>query len=134
VAVGGAGLAKVVVVAAVGLLAAGGLAGCSSSSSSGPLPSVSVPSGAGLAAPIIVTPGETTATAPVGATVVFNETDPAKTKVVSDAPAVLEVTQGRDDGSAQFNPGGVALSPGVAHVTITAADGSVSTVAVTVTG
>ncbi len=84
--------------------------------------------------PVMVEPGATTATAKVGDTIVFNQPNPAKTKISTDNSDVLEVTQGKDDGSAVFNPGAKALKAGNATVTIVAADGTTSTVAVTVTG
>ena len=83
--------------------------------------------------PVMVMPGQTTATAKVGDFVVFSQPDPTKTTIGTDKPDVLELTQGKDDGSAQFNPGAKAIAPGVAVVTIAAADGTVSTVTVTVT-
>jgi len=81
----------------------------------------------------MVEPGQDSATAKVGDFIVFNQPDPAKTKISTDNTAVLEVSPGKDDGSAVFNPGAKALSPGTAVVTIVAADGSTSTVTVTVT-
>lgn len=85
-----------------------------------------------LPAPVIVEPGQTTAEAHVGETIVFNQPDPANTTIGTDRPDVLKLFQGRDDGSALFNPGAEALAPGVAVVTIRAADGSTSEVTVTV--
>ena len=129
--------ARIVVSCGVAALAVAGLAACSSSSSSSSSSSASSSaspsSAASLPAPIIVTPGQITASAKVGETVVFNVADPTKTKVSSDKPEVLDPQQGHTDGSAVFNPGGKALSPGTAVITITAADGSTSTVTVTVT-
>lgn len=66
----------------------------------------------------------------MGAIIVFNQPDPSNTKVSTDRPETVELTQGSDDGSAQFNPGAVALAPGVAVVTIVPADGATSTVTV----
>ena len=66
------------------------------------------------------------------ATIVFAQPDPANTKLSTDRPDIVELTQGSDDGSALFNPGAVALAPGVAVVTIVTADGTTSTVTVTV--
>lgn len=83
--------------------------------------------------PIMVNPGDTATTVPVGRYVVFTVTDPAHTKVSTDAPDLLELSQGHDDGSAVFNPGARALAAGTAIVTITQADGSTSAVTVTVT-
>ena len=129
--------ARIVVTCGVAVLAVAGLAACSSSSSSSSSSSASSSASpttaASLPAPIIVAPGETTASAKVGETVVFNVADPTTTKVASDNTAVLDPKQGYTDGSAVFNPGGKALSAGTAVITITAADGSTSKVTVTVT-
>jgi hypothetical protein len=119
------------------VLALAAISGCSSDEpaqpAGSPAASPAAPSGtAGLPAPVIVEPDEAEATASVGETIVFNQPDPANTKVSTDRPDVLELTQGSDDGSAQFNPGAVALAPGVAVVTIMAPDGTTSTVTVTV--
>lgn len=94
--------------------------------------STSASDAAGLPAPVIVTPSQTRAVAQVGETIVFNQPDPANTKISTDRPDVLKLFQGRDDGSAQFNPGAKALAPGAAVVTIEAADGSTEQVTVTV--
>ena len=110
-----------------------GSSGSASTSPSSPTPASSTSSRAGLVAPIIVLPGQSTASATVGNTVVFNQPDPQHTKVSTDRPDVIELVQGRDDGSAQFNPGGTAVGAGVAVVTITAADGTISKVTLTVT-
>jgi hypothetical protein len=83
--------------------------------------------------PIIVIPGQTDASVPVGRYIVFNVSDPAHTQVSSDKPDVLEVTQGHDDGSAVFNPGGKGLAEGTAVITITEPSGTTSTVTVHVT-
>jgi hypothetical protein len=85
-----------------------------------------------IPAPVIVAPDQTTAEATVGETIVFDQLDPANTTISTDEPDVLELIQGRDDGSAVFNPSAVARAPGVAVVTIEAADGSTSQVTVTV--
>ena len=66
---------------------------------------------------MIVAPGQTTAEATVGETIVFNQPDPANTTISTDKPDVLELTQGSDDGSALFNPGHGA-APDVAVVTM----------------
>lgn len=83
--------------------------------------------------PVIVTPGEQSTTAKVGNTIVFNVADPTTTKISTDKPAILELTQGGTDGSATFNPGAKALSAGEAVVTITEAGGATREVVVTVT-
>ena len=110
------------------------LGGCSTTSDDGsePIPAAPNSATAGLPAPVIVDAGETSAEATVGETIVFNQDDPANTTVSTDNPEVLKLTQGSDDGSAQFNPSAVALSAGVAVVTIVAADGTTSQVTVTV--
>lgn len=123
--------------AAVAVLTLAAISGCSSDEpaqpAGSPAASSGAPSGAaGLPAPVIVEPGQAEATASVGETIVFSQPDPANTKVSTDRPDIVELTQGSDDGSAQFNPGAVALAPGVAVVTIVAADGTRSTVTVTV--
>lgn len=113
------------------------LAACSSSADTpatpAPVSASAAASAAGLPAPVIVDESATTATARVGETVVFNVADPVNTTISVDDPAVLSVTPGSDDGSATFNPGGQALAVGEATVTLTAPDGTVRTVAVTVT-
>lgn len=124
-------------IAAAAVLALAALPGCSSDEpaqpATSPAASSAAPSGtAGIPAPVIVEPGQAEATASVGETIVFSQPDPARTRVSTDRPDILELTQGSDDGSAQFNPGAVALAPGVAVVTIVAADGTTSTVTVTV--
>lgn len=50
---------------------------------------------------------------------------------VSDT-SVAEFTQGRDDGSAQFNPGVTALAPGTAEVTMTNEQGGIQPLQFTV--
>ena len=114
-------------------LAAASLTACSSSSGGSSSSSESASAiGGGVTAPIIVEPGTTSVTAKVGNNIVFNVNDPAKTKTITDKPEVLEITQGKDDGSAVFNPGAKALAAGVATVTITLADGGSTTITVTV--
>jgi hypothetical protein len=121
----------------VAALAVVGLAACSSGSSGGSSSSASASSsaiGGNVLPPVMVEPGATTATAKVGDTIVFKvEGDPANSKIATDNESVLQVTQGSNDGSAQFNPGAKALKAGTATVTVTNAAGKVETVAVTVT-
>lgn len=119
----------------VAALAVTGLAACSSGSSGGSSSSASSSAiGGNVLPPVMVEPGATTATAKVGDTIVFKvEGDPANSKIATDNEAVLEVKQGSNDGSAQFNPGAKALKAGTATVTVTDAAGKVQTVAVTVT-
>jgi len=73
--------------------------------------------------PVIVGPEQTQATVSVGKFIVFNVDAPANTKVSTDNPEFLELTQGHDDGSALFNPGGKGIAVGTATVTITGPDG-----------
>jgi hypothetical protein len=117
---------------AVALVASAG-GGCGSSDQrESPTPSAATSGSNQLPAPIFVAPDQTTAEAAVGETIVFDQPDPANTTISTDKPDVLELIQGTDDGSAVFNPAAVAQAPGVAVVTITAADGSTTTVTVTV--
>ena len=119
--------------AALIVVAAGGCATGSTDGDPEPAPpSVTSSGSVQLPAPVIVAPGQTTAEATVGETIVFNQPDPANTTISTDKPDVLELTQGWDDGSAVFNPGATALAPGVAVVTIEADDGSTTQVTVTV--
>lgn len=119
---------------AVMALGAGAVAGCGDAepATTPSAPASSASATAGLPAPIIVEPGQSAATATVGETIVFSQPDPANTTISTDRPDVLELIQGSDDGSAQFNPAAVAQAAGVAVVTIVAADGTTSTVTVTV--
>lgn len=50
---------------------------------------------------------------------------------VSD-PSVAEFTEGRNDGSAEFNPGVTALAPGTAEVTMTNEQGGIQPLQFTV--
>lgn len=114
--------------AAVALTAA--LTGCSSDS--GDAASASESASTQLLPPVIVTADATTAEAKVGDTVVFNVDDPVNTTISVDNPDVLEIEQGRTDGSATFNPGAKALKKGTAVVSIDVPGQPVRTVEVTV--
>lgn len=126
---------------AAALVLAGALASCSFSASVGDASSPAASSSAGAAIggnvlpPVMVEPGQTEATAKVGDTIVFNipEQDLAGTTIDTDQPDLLEVSQAKQEGDAIFNPGAKALAPGSATVTITAPDGSTSSVAITIT-
>ncbi len=126
----GSRAARVALVVALAVSAAGGCG--SDAEPESPTPSASASGSNQLPAPIFVTPDQTTAEAAVGETIVFTQPDPANTTISTDKPDVLELIQGTDDGSAVFNPAAVARAPGVAVVTIEAADGSTSQVTVTV--
>jgi hypothetical protein len=82
--------------------------------------------------PVIVTADQTDASATVGAFIDIVVDDPANTTIAVDNAEVLEVIQGKDDGSATFNPGAEALSPGTATITVTSPDGSIRDIVVTV--
>ncbi len=73
--------------------------------------------------PVMVSPDQSEATVSVGRYIAFNVDDPAHTTVATDQPELLELSQGHDDGSAIFNPGGKALATGTATVTLTGPDG-----------
>jgi hypothetical protein len=82
--------------------------------------------------PVIVTADQTDASAVVGDMIDIVVDDPVNTTIAVDNPEVLEITQGKDDGSALFNPGAKALSPGTATIMVTSADGSIRDIVVTV--
>ena len=69
--------------------------------------------------PVIVEPGQTTADVTVGRVITFNVDDVTAWTIASSDEAVVKVTAGKDDGSAQFLPGGEALAAGTAEVTLT---------------
>lgn len=72
--------------------------------------------------PVIVEPGQTTAEVQVGRMITFKVDDVMQWTISSSDEAVLAVTAGKDDGSAQFLPGGEALAPGTAEVILTNLD------------
>ena len=74
--------------------------------------------GAGLPAPIMVTPGTEKVDAKVGNALNFEVADPNQWAIVSDNPSVVSVTQGGTEGSATMNPGGEALAAGSATITL----------------
>lgn len=82
--------------------------------------------------PVMIEPGQTTAEAAVGRALYFDVDDVTAWTIESDNPSVVAVTPGKDDGSAQFVPGGEALSTGTAKVTLTNS-GTKETWVVTVT-
>lgn len=117
-------------IAAGALALSTALTGCSGDSDDST--SASESASAQLLPPVIVTEDATTAEAKVGDTVVFNVADPVNTTISVDKPDVLEIEQGRTDGSATFNPGAKALKSGTAVVSIDAPGEPVRTVEVTV--
>ena len=82
--------------------------------------------------PVIVTADQTDASAVVGDMIDIVVDDPVNATIAVDNPEVLEIAQGKDDGSALFNPGAKALSPGTATIMVTSADGSIRDIVVTV--
>jgi hypothetical protein len=112
------------------LTACGGSADTDSSSASA---SASADGGMGMIGPVIVEPGQTTAEVQVGRMVTFNVDDVMVWMISSSDEAVVAVTAGKDDGSAQFLPGGEALSPGTAEITLTNMDNTDEKWVVTVT-
>lgn len=127
---------KVLLVAGVGFAAVAALSACSSSTSdsasASATPSASASATTAVLPPVIVADDATAATAKVGDTVVFNVEDPVGTTISTPDTAILELTQGYNDGSATFNPGGTAVQTGTATVTLNEPGEPVRTVVVTV--
>jgi hypothetical protein len=120
--------------AAIGVMSVLGvtvLAGCSSSDDPATDATTSSETSQMLP-PVIVTADQTDASAAVGDMIDIVVDDPVNTTIAVDNPEVLEITQGKDDGSALFNPGAKALSPGTATIMVTSADGSIRDIVVTV--
>ncbi|MFM8772679.1 MAG: hypothetical protein ACKOFP_02360 [Actinomycetota bacterium] len=114
VAIAAAGL---IAVAGAGVLTAcGSSGGGSSSSSAAPAPT---DEGAQVIGPVIVEPGQTSAEVAVGRVVTFAVDDVTAWTIASSDEAVMTVTPGKDDGSAQFLPGGEAIAAGTAEITLT---------------
>jgi hypothetical protein len=127
-------------IAAASIIALGGasvLTACGGSSDSTTSSSAAAPSetdgGMGMIGPVIVEPGQTTAEVEVGRVITFQVDDVMAWMISSSDEAVLAVTAGKDDGSAQFLPGGEALAPGTAEVTLTNMDNTDEKWVVTVT-
>ena len=110
--------AGLIAIAGAGVLTACGSSGGSSTSSSAAASSSSAQEGSQMIGPVMVAPGQTTAEVAVGRFVTFQVDDVTAWTIESSDPAVLAVTPGKDDGSAQFNPGGEALKAGTATVTL----------------
>jgi hypothetical protein len=81
--------------------------------------------------PVLVGPDDTAVSAGVGRGLYF--VDGTDLRLTVDDPAVVAVSQPRDDGSAQYTAGGQVLAPGRATITATQASGAVRTVVVTAT-
>ena len=130
VAIAAAGL---IAVAGAGVLTACGSSGGGSTSSSAAQAPEPTDEGAQVIGPVIVEPGTTTAEVQVGRFITFNVDDVMAWTISSSDESVLKVTAGKDDGSAQFLPGGEALAPGTAEVTLTNMDDAEDKWVVTVT-
>lgn len=127
-------------IAAASIIALGGagvLTACGGSSETTTSSSAAAPSetdgGTAVIGPVIVEPGQTTAEVQVGRVITFNVDDVTAWMISSSDEAVVAVTAGKDDGSAQFLPGGEALSPGTAEITLTNMDDTDEKWVVTVT-
>ena len=127
-------------IAAASIIALGGasvLTACGGSSDGTASSSAAAPSetdgGTAVIGPVIVEPGQTTAEVQVGRVITFNVDDVTAWMISSSDEAVVAVTAGKDDGSAQFLPGGEALSPGTAEITLTNMDDTDEKWVVTVT-
>jgi hypothetical protein len=125
-------------IAAASILALGGASvltacgGSADTTTSSPAAS-SADGGMGMIGPVIVEPGQTTAEVQVGRVITFNVADVMAWTISSSDESVVAVTAGKDDGSAQFLPGGEALAPGTADITLTNMDNTDETWVVTVT-
>ncbi|WP_395244795.1 hypothetical protein ACGGZK_03055 [Agromyces sp. MMS24-K17] len=111
-------VAMLTMTAALGLGLA--LAGCSSGGSADDTAPATT---AGALPPVIVDLGEvdgTTVEVPLGGTIDLTGDDETFTAWEADIadPAIVEFTPGKDDGSAQFNPGLTALEVGSTDVTL----------------
>jgi hypothetical protein len=91
-----------------------------------------VDEGMSVFAPIVIEPGQTEAEASVGDALDIVVEDPASATVESDNPDIVEVFPGSDEDGVVMNPGGVALAPGTASVTVINGDGSSYVIEVTV--
>jgi hypothetical protein len=111
------------------------LAGCgatSSPSAAGPSPVQTDSSRAEIVGPVILDAQHTSATVPVGRMVVFKVDNPETWDISAKPEGVVKVQKGANDGSATFNPGAEALTPGEATVTLTDSAGDTLVFTVTV--
>ena len=125
-----------VAVSAAALLGITVLAGCSSSSSDTASSSAAATAGSTeMLPPVIITADQSSATCAVGnfLDIIVPEDKLAGTTVASSDPAMISVTQAKEEGGALFNPGGECLAPGEAVITVTNPDGSAREIAMTVT-
>jgi ABC-type phosphate/phosphonate transport system substrate-binding protein len=122
---------KVAAIGAMSILGVTVLAGCSSSDESATDTATSSET-TQMLPPVIVTVDQMDAAAVVGDMIDIVVDDPVNTTIAVDNADVLEITQGKDDGSALFNPGAKALAAGTATVTVTNPDGTTRDIVVTV--
>jgi hypothetical protein len=111
------------------------LAGCgatSSPSAAAPSPVQTDSSPAEIVGPVILDAQHTSATVPVGRMVVFKVDNPETWDISAKPEGVVKVQKGANDGSATFNPGAEALTPGEATVTLTDSAGDTLVFTVTV--
>ena len=128
--------------AASAVLGVAVLAGCSSSSdstdSAGSTDTAASAEAGGsteMLPPVIITEDQSSATCKVGdfLDIIVPEDMLAGTTVDSSDPALVEVTQARQEGDALFNPGGTCLGAGEATLTLTDPQGGTRDIALTIT-
>jgi PBP1b-binding outer membrane lipoprotein LpoB len=122
---------KVAAIGAISILGVTVLAGCSSDTESATDTATSSET-TQMFPPVIVTADQMDVAAVVGNMIDIVVDDPVNTTIAVDNSDVLEITQGKDDGSALFNPGAKALAVGTATVTVTNPDGTTRDIMVTV--
>lgn len=127
---------------ATALLGVTVLAGCSSSSDSADsaastdtAASAEAGGSTEMLPPVIITEDQSSATCKVGdfLDIVVPEDILAGTTVDSSDPALVEVTQAKEEGGAIFNPGGKCLASGEATLTLTDPQGGTREIALTIT-
>ena len=117
-------LPRIVAVAAAASVLLVGIAGCATTSP--------------VVTPVVVNSGDiqgSVVEVPLNSTVVINTGDldvDSYTAEIADG-AILEFTQGREDGSAVFNPGFTAKAVGETEVTMTNEQGGIQPLEFTVT-
>jgi len=122
--------------AASAVLGVAVLAGCSSSSDSTDTAASAEAGGSTeMLPPVIITEDQSSATCKVGdfLDIIVPEDMLAGTTVDSSDPALVEVTQARQEGDALFNPGGTCLGAGEATLTLTDPQGGTRDIALTIT-
>jgi PBP1b-binding outer membrane lipoprotein LpoB len=122
---------KVAAIGAISILGVTVLAGCSSDTESATDTATSSET-TQMFPPVIVTADQMDVAAVVGNMIDIVVDDPVNTTIAVDNSDVLEITQGKDDGSALFNPGAKALAVGTATVTVTNPDGTTRDIMVTI--